>query len=87
MSTRSKKTLTALALAAVVAAGSLAVPSSADARTYHRYFRPFHHYYGYYGYYGRPAYGSYGRPVYRRGPIYNFHDAHKLDRELVGVGD
>jgi hypothetical protein len=84
MSTTPTKILTAFAVAAAVVAGSLAVSSTADARTYrhhhYSYYRPYVFHPGYWRapyYYGR-AYAY--RPGYPRIPIYNHDDATKLDR-------
>jgi hypothetical protein len=99
MSTNRTKILATFAAAAAIAAGTLAVSSTADARTYrhHHYFsysRPYVYprayararsYPDYYGgYYG----GSYAyRPEYRSAPIYNNDDATRFSRQLVGHGD
>ncbi len=92
MSTVPTKILSTFAVAAAIAAGSLAGSSTADART-HR-----HHHFSYYGpsvlqpgyrrvpfhYYG----GAYAyRPGYPRIPIYNHDDATKLNRQMMGLGD
>jgi hypothetical protein len=96
------KILTTFAVAAAIAAGLLAVPSAADARTHrHHYYSYRHDYFGYYRPYAfypryrRAPFYDYGgayayQPAYRRYPrvpIYNHDDATKLDRQLMGVGD
>jgi hypothetical protein len=75
-----KKSMTALVTATAIAGCSLAMSSTASAWSYHR---PYHHHYrlGYYG----GSYGYFNSPAYRRVPIYNAHDAHRLDRQLVGT--
>jgi hypothetical protein len=67
------RTLTMIAIAAMLAAASLAIPSRADARTHHRAF-------GQFG--GAYAYApGYARRYYRRDPRY---DAPLWDRQLQG---
>jgi hypothetical protein len=98
MSTIPTKILTTFAVATAIAAGTLAVSSTADART------PRHHYFSYSrpyvyqrtyrrgpfypDYYGGYSGGSYAyHPEYRRAPIYNHDDATKFSRQLMGHGD
>jgi hypothetical protein len=78
MSTHTTKPMITFALA-VATLGVLGFSSAAEARYHHRYYGPLHHY----GYYG----GSYGYTGRARVPVYNPHDAHRLSRQTVGVGD
>jgi hypothetical protein len=84
------KSLILAAIAATLVATSVAVPSSAEARTHHRLSRQFAHVYGYAPWYGyAPRYG------YARNPVqpweYPFHgriDSNlNPDRQMVGVND
>jgi hypothetical protein len=59
MSTIPTKILTTFAAAAAIAVGSLAVSSTADARTYRH-----HHYYSYYRPYVYPRAYAYSRPYF-----------------------
>ena len=73
-------------LAAALVAASVAVPSSADARTHYRTYRPFAHTYAY-----APGYAR----VYRYGPrqewerpFYGRIDSNlNPDRQMVGIND
>ena len=98
MSTIPAKILTTFAIATAIAAGSLAVSSTAEARTYrHHHYSNFSRPYFYPRAYARsPFYpddrggyygGSYSfRPEYQRAPVYNQDDATKFSRQLVGHG-
>jgi hypothetical protein len=92
------QTLTTFAIATAIVASTLAVSSTADARTYRHHHFSYSRPYVYQGTYGRaPFYpddhggyygGSYAfHPEYRRAPIYNHDDATKFSRQLMGHGD
>ena len=83
MSTVLRTIVPFFALAAVVTGGLAVSPTAAIARSYYHPYT-FHHYSGVHSYaYRRGFAGS----TYARVPIYNPHDAHRLSRQTVGVGD
>jgi hypothetical protein len=70
--------LTVMAIATAIAAGSVAVTSSADARTY----RGYHYGHGFYGHAFAGAYGYYPRGYY---PLVRMYAAdHYYQRPLIG---